>query len=363
MTTQFEFPPLSGSYGVGVTQRYIKTQRQDPHAPSTNRELMVNIYYPAQTDKNTLSPYSQEDIADVQTTFKMFGLDEQQLAQLKRVYTHAIPDASTLKTDKPFPVIFFEHGYVGCLPSSYTAICSELSSHGYVVIATAHTYFASKVCFPDGRSIATAPEKYSVSPEQMPAEQEVWLADAHNVLEHITRYTNDPHDRFYHYFDINRMGALGHSFGGATAYLLCSHDTHFKAGIDLDGSLIGVDSPTDLKKPFMFVWAENTIRFFDRSDEELATEQPIERIRLFRKAFETTYHAQAPNIVQKTIPGLSHGGFSDRLVLNELLPEKNSKTVPAEKNYLYFMATGNVEGFATMNMICTMIVDFFNKNV
>lgn len=360
----FEFPPLTGSYGVGITQRYVKDEtRQDPHNPSALRELMVHIYYPAQVDKKTLAPYSTEDIAEIKNSFKMFGLSDETLEKLNVVYAHAVADAPLLQPDTPFPVIFFEHGYVGCLPTSYTALCEQIASYGYVVVATAHTYFASKVCFPDGRIITTAPEKYTVSPENMLTEQNIWVADAHTVLDHIMRYNNDLHDKFYHYFDINRIGVIGHSFGGTTAFLLCLQDARFKVGIDLDGSLMSDASPTDLKKPFMFIWAEKSVRFFDQSDEEIVGEQSVENIRLFRRAFETTYHAKAPNLQQVTIPGLGHGGFSDRLILNELFPEKNSKMVPADKSYLYFMATGDVDGFATMRLLSKTIVDFLAKHV
>lgn len=357
---KFEFPSLSGPYGVGVTQRYIVTNSHERHQLSTKRELMVHIYYPAQIDKKSMIPYNTDAIADVGQIYKMFGVAAKNLSRLNAIYTHAVPDAPKL-SHAQFPVIFFEHGYVGCLPTSYTALCEQIASHGYVVVATAHTYFASIVRFPDGRVVTTDPKKYTVSPHKMSEEQKIWVADAQSVLENMTLYNDNEDDFFYNYCDMNRLGVVGHSFGGTTAFLLCLQDTRFEVGIDLDGSIMADTPLTDISKPFMCMWAENTVQFFDKSDEEIAGEQSIENIRMFRKAFEATYYAKNKYIEQVTIPKLGHGGFSDRVILDELF-EHNSKVVPADKNYLYFMATGDVDGRATVQLICKIIVDFLVKS-
>jgi predicted dienelactone hydrolase len=56
------------------------------------------------------------------------------------VYTPVICDATPAKEEQqPFPVIVFSHGLTGCR-TSYSAICSELSSHGFVVAAIEHRY-------------------------------------------------------------------------------------------------------------------------------------------------------------------------------------------------------------------------------
>lgn len=53
--------------------------------------------------------------------------------------------------------------------------------------------------------------------------------------------------------DLNHMGAMGHSFGGATAFNTTYLDHRIKAGINMDGSLYEVENRDVIKKPFMFI--------------------------------------------------------------------------------------------------------------
>ena len=52
------------------------------------------------------------------------------------VHTPVVVDAELTKEEK-FPVIVFSHGLTGCR-TSYSVICSELSSHGFIVAAVEH---------------------------------------------------------------------------------------------------------------------------------------------------------------------------------------------------------------------------------
>jgi len=53
--------------------------------------------------------------------------------------------------------------------------------------------------------------------------------------------------------NLNEVGMLGMSLGGATAAATMLDDSRIKAGIDLDGTLFGPVVTTGLKRPFMLL--------------------------------------------------------------------------------------------------------------
>ena len=55
--------------------------------------------------------------------------------------------------------------------------------------------------------------------------------------------------------DLNHIGVLGHSIGGATAYD-SSYDPRITAGINMDGGLYRLHDRTGLNKPFLFICSE-----------------------------------------------------------------------------------------------------------
>ena len=60
----FEFPKLTGEYGVGTTARYVVDQkRKEPFNLDAQRELMIYLWYPAQLEnKNPLIAYRADEM-------------------------------------------------------------------------------------------------------------------------------------------------------------------------------------------------------------------------------------------------------------------------------------------------------------
>jgi len=56
---------------------------------------------------------------------------------------------------------------------------------------------------------------------------------------------------------MTRVGAFGHSFGGAQAAQFCSEDLRCKAAIDIDGAPLGTVMQTGMSKPFMFLLSDH----------------------------------------------------------------------------------------------------------
>ena len=343
----FIFPPVTGLFGVGTKTVYlIDQQRREPHNPSKQRELMIRVWYPADPSLRTaIAPYPALDTAKLLA--KRFTDDD--VTQLEDVRTHAIPDVPSLK--EKCPVILFSHGYLGSVPALYTTLFAELASHGFMVVAIAHTYYAHTVTFPDGREITTPIEKYADLKKYYykPDDLAIWVSDVQRVLEYVESIGAD------------RIGIFGHSFGGIVASQVCLQDARVKAGLSLDGVISSNDAQlASMKKPFQYIFAQGTIDDFKELDATLVARygKDIELIRQARQAIAQVYpESPSPSILPPlVIQGLKHGGFSDFLVLKEHpLFHQNKEAVEA--------VIGTAPGVPTLQSIRNQLVSFFKKQL
>jgi predicted dienelactone hydrolase len=56
---------------------------------------------------------------------------------------------------------------------------------------------------------------------------------------------------------MTRVGVFGHSFGGAQAAQFCHDDARCKAGIDVDGVVLGSVVQEGMHQPFMFLLSDH----------------------------------------------------------------------------------------------------------
>jgi predicted dienelactone hydrolase len=68
--------------------------------------------------------------------------------------------------------------------------------------------------------------------------------------------------------DLQRVGAFGHSLGGATTLQFCHDDSRCKAGIDVDGAPLGSVIHEGVTQPLMFLLS-------DHQNESDAETRPI----------------------------------------------------------------------------------------
>ncbi len=361
----FEFPKLTGTYSVGATSRYlVDKNRKESHNPEAQRELMIYLWYPTKTTtKNNRVVYGNSEInEEVKESLMKQGYPAQDIAIVDTTYTHATPNVTPLQ--QAFPVLIFSHGYLGCHPSMYTAICEELASHGYIVVSIAHTYFAKSARFPDGRIISPAPEKYTQ--KKVPdADLNIWLNDVRYILDTLQTINNDTHDSFYHCFDMQRIGMLGHSFGGIAAFEMCMHDARVKAGINIDGYIWGDSKANDMTKPFLFMLAQENIDLLTQqsmTDEEMASKYSVEveQIVEHRNNIEKIckYMQPTKTLQRVIIPETKHMSFSDLMILKEIPLFKNNKQIVD-----FDVSIGKANGFEVMATINREIVQFFDNNL
>ena len=337
----FELPDPTGPHRVGVTRLYVADPaREELYTADLgdHRELMLRIWYPAVPEQDATPVPYWDDAEQVgpwlaQLTRDVFGLvvGDRSFDHYELVPTHSFRDARPSPTPKRFPVLVFSHGYAIAGPEANTALMEELASRGYWVASIAHTYETPAVVFADGRVVGFDPatvsglfghssanaffETYPTTDD--PAERDemvraflavqtstsrsmrVWNADTRTVVDEIERVASGERETpFAGRLDLERLGVLGMSFGGATAAAFCVEDPRCKAGLNLDGFHYG-DGMADavVRVPFMIVSAQRS-------------GIPINDF-FFRHAAGPAYHL--------TVAGSKHANFTDSSISSPLL--------------------------------------------
>lgn len=271
-----ELPRPTGPHAVGRASLYWKdATRQEIMSdnPCDNRELMVDLWYPAQPQARTqLAPY----VAEAQAIEKARA--DSSLPLARSVRTNAVMDAPFATAPGRAPILIFSHG-LGILSAYYSAFLEELASHGYVGVAIQHTYETSAVVFPDGRLVRFGGKKWNAG-DQDPLEKrlrfyreitDVWASDAVFVLNQLAKLDEGtPESALKGRLDLTHVGIFGHSFGGIAAARACQRDDRFKACINMDGMRAGLAYLTDEaghgpRQPFLYMGTRRVM-----TDSELA---------------------------------------------------------------------------------------------
>jgi predicted dienelactone hydrolase len=192
------------------------------------------------------------------------------------------------------------------LTANYTSLAEDLASHGYVVVGIDAPYRTFVVVLPDGSVIARSPENNAELGSDAQRVQvatklvQAWSADMSFAVDQMERLNaTDASGRFRGRLDLQRLGAFGHSLGGAEALQFCHDDPRCKAGIDVDGAPFGSVVREGVTQPFMFLAS-------DHSDEPAAETGPIEAD--LRSIFDRLPRDRR---LQVTIRRATHFGFQD----------------------------------------------------
>ncbi len=240
-----QFPTPSGRYGVGyTTYNWIDQSRQELNAKDPQhhyRELMVHIFYP--TEKNDKAAPVAYDPDAAKSAMEYFAhcskLPAWLFRSVKSIKTHMQPDAPLAKSATSFPVVIFSHGANGPVVQSYTWMLEELASHGYVVVGINHPRDKARDAQEKAQRLETRTQDVSF---------------AITKLEELVAQK----DSFWLNVDLDKIGMLGHSFGGRTTVRATRKDARIKCGINLDGGIQDDDAAQTFVTPFMFVIAEKS---------------------------------------------------------------------------------------------------------
>ena len=267
----FKFEKPTGPYAVGTASRYwIDFSRREDHSRGTlnPRELMVQIWYPAEHSRGLLTaPYHPNIDYLTEELSRVFGIPRLMLSNFHYVMSNSLIGAKISTSRQKFPILFFSHAFNGHRFQN-TFQVEELASHGYVVVGIDHSYVSVGTVFPDGRLVPAHRLDHFTEDGLRPFLNE-WVADARFVLDQLSKINVvNPKDMFTNRLDLTKVGYFGHSFGGAAAAQTLSIDSRFKAGISMDGYPFGNAHSQGVKQPFLQLQSDRSLR--EVSDEELA---------------------------------------------------------------------------------------------
>lgn len=312
---QDPFAPLTGPYSVGSYDwLWVDAQRPEIFTkdPNDKRKLPITVWYPSASGgggEPALYVRHREE----------FGPNAP-VAALASVRTHATVGAPVAPAPQKLPVVVYSHG-AGWPRFTATFVTEELASHGYVVVAIDHPGLDQTRRFSDGttfqadtlRAPPPDPKQDPLTTAQRSADFlntvdfPVWVADSRFVLDRIEALDREP-GPFRGRLDLDRIGMLGWSFGGAAAIEMLRIDPRVKAAVNHDGRLFGGAMNEPIRRPFMLM--------HHGGDDTLAAPpavRPLVRISVgMIRAIDSTARAQATgDWYDVTLARTNHGHFSD----------------------------------------------------
>lgn len=141
-----------------------------------------------------------------------------------------------------------------------------------------------------------------------------WQADARFVLDSLLEEKNKTYDDLMKQVDTEKIGALGHSYGGATSTYSLINDDRIKAAINMDGGFYGpAINEGDITKPFLLMNASDTIKNMKEGKDPLFVECGIRNDQV-----------NQPGVYKLILPNTDHGSFTDLAGFSPLVAVKGA---------------------------------------
>lgn len=224
-----------------------------------NRKFMISIFYPVKKQwqeeqslvyLDLFSPQEEE----AEKIFMNMGVRDNHLRSLTTNCYNNAP----ISTDENNPVIIYSSG-IGVDRDMYLYNINKLVLEGYIVITVGATYDTLFTAFPNEMVYQskivqdTPPTDFSFLKKLV----DIRIGDLTLVLDSLADW-NQTDNLFGNKFDLNKIGVVGHSLGGATIFELAKCDERVKAGIILDGSLHLISDAEKVTTPFLSIRQENS---------------------------------------------------------------------------------------------------------
>jgi dienelactone hydrolase len=253
--------PERGHPTIGLRDvDWVDSSRVDPHY-GDYRRLNVRIWYPAAhpgADSLLASYYPWLDLVDKASDY----WSAEQVDRLRECHLSAYPGAPLLKQKAGFPVIVFSPSLGGHL-SHYSHYAERLAHEGYVVLGMNHLYESAYVLDVAGSRFIPSNQMFHDSlkelsiPDEITADQyRLVKGDRQKVLGEDVVFALDQLAKtsfLQGRLDLEKVGAFGHSIGGAAIVYASLLDDRIGALINMDGTPPSVALDRGVDVPYLFL--------------------------------------------------------------------------------------------------------------
>lgn len=289
---------------VGLTQfNIIDHSRVDRYGPNANarRDIMVKVWYPA-TVPESAKPIHHWYHSEQQPLPLDMGTEpyspyiQELLNRPSQSYLNATP-----KGEK-HPLVLFSHGYNSTLEGNQL-LMEHLARQGYVVVSLGHNHHAQYMTQADGvvtqfdwrvrgNDFYLAPEA-DVAPKQFNNELSAlagqplsesdkarvyqlaswaagdhailadWVKDTHKTLEVMAQLNSGDNQqvnnasmdmrKFKNRLDLNRVVAVGSSFGGLSSLDFCNQEPRCRGAVNFDAPHYNLQQQGNYHKPYLMM--------------------------------------------------------------------------------------------------------------
>ncbi|KAK9411025.1 platelet-activating factor acetylhydrolase [Crotalus adamanteus] len=249
----------------------------------------LRLYYPSQNDMNyedTKWIPSKEYYSGLSRFLNMYWIiGEFILSHYFGSVTSPAKWNAEFKTGEKYPLIIFSHG-LGGFRTLYSAICIEMASRGFVVAAVEHRDQSSSATYyykedptigikrkPPAlhkewifyRKLKPDENEFSLRRQQVQQRADECIRaldllleiNSGNPIKNILPL-NFNWSLLKDSIDLQKIAAMGHSFGAATVIETLSKDTRFKCGVALDAWMLPLSDEVYPKvhQPLLFINSE-----------------------------------------------------------------------------------------------------------
>lgn len=364
------------TYSVGRTSiEWTDTSRDEmcgAQPAGTKRRLQAYVWYPADpaagakkapllsTDQVAYLAAAQETLADL----------------LSKLPSNSYLEAPVARRNASYPVLLMSHGGGGGSPQQYASTAEALAAKGYIVLGLSHPYQSIATFYANGDVVTLDPacDPLGAQPEitetstyadftanwQYTVQLDACLtADFASAITQL-KTLNAGSGVFGRRMELDRIGALGHSFGGSHAFRAARELSAVVAAANMDGTVFSEEFAQGAgagKALLTMVGGEATGAAADAALaaqiaqlQGLGMSLPQATEVANRGRPQNAYAASRPAYLL-SIPTAKHMNFSDAGLWNEYGIPADTETVnvPAAK--------------AILDLQNRVLADFFDKHL